>query len=53
MFRVVWKTKRKGLEIEDFNDEDSAIDFARSLAGTGTDCEISQVPPCGVHRWDA
>ena len=52
MFRVLWKTKRKGLEFEDFNDENAAIRFARSLAATGTDCEISQVPPYGVPRWD-
>lgn len=52
MFRVLWKTKRKGLEFEDFNQEAEAIRFARSLAATGTDCEISQVPPYGVPRWD-
>lgn len=53
MFRVLWyKKERKDFEFEDFNDENEAILFARSLAGTGTDCEISQVPPYGAHRWD-
>ena len=52
VFRVLWESGRKGLEFEDFNQETEAIRFARSLAATGTDCEISQVPPYGVPRWD-
>lgn len=53
MFRVIWYRRTRGLELEDFSEEEDAIRFASSLQLSGLRCEIGKLDGRRIRGCDA